>query len=146
MSGFGPMKKNLELLAKKEDSVDKITFTGRYSPEDSIQILSDHDIGIIPYEDIILNNRYSSPNKLFEYAMAGLAVVGSNVPFIASIVEENGMGAVLPGTDPESIADTLNSLSSDPEKLILSKKNARAAALESFSWEEQFEKNYPWKP
>ena len=125
---------------------DKITFTGSYSPEDSINILTVHDIGIIPYEDIVLNNLYSSPNKLFEYAMAGLAVVASNLPFIASVVKGNEMGALLPGTDPESIADTLNSLSSDPEKLMQYKKNARGAALESFSWEEQFENNYPWKP
>ncbi len=146
ISGFGPLKKSLELLVKKENISGKITFTGSYSPEDSINILTDHDIGIIPYEDIVLNNRYSSPNKLFEYAMAGLAVVASNLPFIASVVNGNEMGVLLPGTDPESIADTLNSLSADPEKLVQYKKNARRAAHESFSWEEQFENNYPWKP
>ncbi|HDY88155.1 MAG TPA: glycosyltransferase [bacterium] len=146
MSGYGPLKKSLELIAGKENISEKIIFTDRYKPEDSIKILGDHDIGIIPYEDIVLNNIYSSPNKLFEYAMAGLAVVASNLPFIAGVVKENNMGEILPGTDPESIAESLNTLISDHERLILYKKNARKAAVESFSWEKQFTENYPWKP
>ena len=146
MSGYGPLKKRLELIVEEEHISNKIFFTGRFSPEDSIKILRDHDIGIITYEDIIPNNIYSSPNKLFEYAMAGLALVTSNFPFLAQVIKEHDMGKLFEKITPESIAETLNSMISDTEQLKQYKKNARRAAEETFCWEEQFWENYPFKP
>lgn len=146
MSGYGPLKKRLELIVEEENISNKIFFTDRYNPEDSIKILRDHDIGIITYEDIIPNNIYSSPNKLFEYAMAGLALATSNFPFLAKVIKENDMGKLIEKITPESIAETLNSMISDTEQLKQYKKNARKTAEETFCWEEQFWENYPFKP
>ena len=52
------------------------------------------DLGVIPYHSIDLNNYYSSPNKLFEYAAAGLPFVSNDLPFLRWIIAEYGFGEV----------------------------------------------------
>jgi len=145
-SGYGPLEESLKLLVKSEGLTERIVFTGRYEPRDAIKILADHDIGVLPFRDVTLSIVYSSPNKLFDYAAAGLAIAASNFPFLTMTVRNNVMGELFERIDPCTIAETLNNLISDHELIKKYKKNAHNAAVESFSWEEQFEKNYPWKP
>ncbi|MFC1650378.1 glycosyltransferase family 4 protein [Candidatus Latescibacterota bacterium] len=146
MSGYGPLAERLEALARIEKLSDKVMFTGRYNPKESTAILSGHDIGIITFEGMIPNNMYSSPNKLFEYAMSGLAIAASDLPFLAGVIKKNEMGELFGEITPESIAETLNGMIADTERLKKFKINARAAGVEKFSWKDQFLKNYPWKP
>ncbi|MFC1490167.1 glycosyltransferase [Candidatus Latescibacterota bacterium] len=145
MSGYGPLAERLESLVRIENLTDKVTFAGRYNSAESTAILSEHDIGIITYEGMIPNNMFSSPNKLFEYAMSGLAVAASDLPFLAKVINENDMGALIGDITPESIAETLNAMIADSERLKTFKNNARAAGAEKFGWEDQFRENYPWK-
>lgn len=145
ISGYGPFEKKLKLLAEQDGLKNRVFFTGRYSQEETMRILVSHDIGVIPYQDVVMNNVYSSPNKLFNYAMAGMAIVTSEMPFLASTVREHGMGEVFSGSSPEDIALVLKSFVSNPVLLETCKENARRAAVEFFSWEKQFETNYPWK-
>ncbi|MDP2982844.1 MAG: glycosyltransferase family 4 protein [Candidatus Latescibacter sp.] len=145
LSGYGPIEGRLKLLAEREGLKDRVRFTGRYPQEETMPMLSSQDIGAIPYQDVVMNNVYSSPNKLFNYAMAGMAIVTSSMPFLASTVKEHNMGEVFTGSSPEDIARAIQSLVSDPVRLRACKENARRAAEEWFSWEKQFERNYPWK-
>lgn len=145
-SGYGPLEESLKLLVKSENLTDRVVFTGRYEPRDAIKILADHDIGVLPFRDVTLSIVYSSPNKLFDYAAAGLAIAASNLPFLTMTVRNNVMGELFKRIDPNTIAETLNNLISDHELLKKYKKNAQKVAAESFSWEDQFAKNYPWKP
>jgi glycosyltransferase involved in cell wall biosynthesis len=145
LSGYGPIEERLKLLAGREGLKDRVRFTGRYPQDETMPILSSQDIGVIPYQDVVMNNVYSSPNKLFNYAMAGMAIVTSGMPFLASTVKEHDMGEVFTGSSPEGIVRTIQSLVSDPERLRTCKENARRAAEEWFSWGKQFERNYPWK-
>ena len=75
-----------------------------------------------------------------------MAIAASNLPFLTKMVRNNVMGELFERIDPNTIAETLNNLISDHELLNKYKKNAQKVAAESFSWEEQFAKNYPWKP
>jgi len=51
-------------------------------------------IGIIPFRDDNLNHRHCLPNKLFEYAAAGVPVLSRALPDLAAIVQEHGIGEV----------------------------------------------------
>ncbi|MFA6471694.1 MAG: glycosyltransferase [Candidatus Latescibacterota bacterium] len=144
LSGYGPFEDRLKILAEQNGLADRVFFTGRYSQEETMGILVSHDIGVIPYQDVVMNNVFSSPNKLFNYAMAGMAIVTSEMPFLTSTVRAHGMGEVFSGSSPEDIARTLKSFISNPTLLKMCKENARKAAVEFFSWEKQFETNYPW--
>lgn len=144
-SGYGPLEEGLKNLAVELNLSQKIIFRGRYSPADAVEILTGYDIGIITYEDVVKNNLYSSPNKLFDYAMAGLAVVSSDLPFINAVLKENDFGEVYRDSVTGDLSKTLNGFTSSPAKLPKYKINARKAAENMFSWERQFEK-YPYNP
>ena len=146
LSGYGPLEKGLKLLAKAQGLTEKVVFAGRYEPEDAIPLLADHDIGVMTFRDVTLNMVYSSPNKFFDYAMAGLAVAASDLPFLSHTVKRYDMGKLFGKIEPESIAETLKSMISDKERLMKYKNNARKIAVETFCWEEQFRGNYPWRP
>jgi glycosyltransferase involved in cell wall biosynthesis len=47
------------------------------------------------------------PNKLFEYAAAGVPVLASEVSVIAETVRAHGLGAVAPASEPRAIAASL---------------------------------------
>jgi len=146
LAGYGPLEENLRRLAEKEGLGNKVSFTGRYRPDSVMSILAEHDIGVMPFKDVTLNLVYTSPNKYFDYAMAGLAVAASDLPFLRASVLEHDMGAIFSDVSPEGIAETLNALIADRDRLIRCRKNARDAALADLCWEEQFRRNYPWRP
>jgi len=145
LSGYGPLEESLERLAASLGLSDRVTFAGRYTPAETISILAGHDIGVMPFRDVTDNIRLSSPNKLFDYIMAGLAIASSDLPFIGRVVREHNAGKLFPDTTPGGIADTLNSMIRDRDGLLLFRQNARKAVDAGFSWEHQF-RNYPWRP
>lgn len=68
------------------------------------------DIGIVPLTNVDLNCYLGDTNKLFEYLMAKLAVVGSDFPEIRRVVLDNAtgpVGALFDPADPASIAAAL---------------------------------------
>jgi len=146
LSGYGPLEESLKLLTDAQGLSEKVIFTGRYYPGEVMSLLAKQDIGIHSSRDVTLNIHFASPNKFFDYAMAGLAVASSDLPFMTSKISNYGMGRIFKRIDPESIAKTLNEMIADTNLLKKYKKNARKAALDTFCWEEQFWKNYPWKP
>ncbi len=145
VAGDGPLLDRCRLLAVSEGLEDRVHFTGRYEPGDTLSIVREHDIGVLPFSTATLSITYSSPNKLFDYAMGGLAIASSDLPFMRTVIGECDMGALFPDNRPESIAEALREMIRDPERLRECKRNARRAAIERFSWEKQFGGNYPWK-
>jgi glycosyltransferase involved in cell wall biosynthesis len=67
-----------------------------------VQLSRSADCGLCLIEDISLSDRYCLPNKLFEYAFAGLPVLASRLPEIDRVVREFGLGMCC-NNDAESI-------------------------------------------
>jgi len=145
ISGYGPLVERLELLSATEGLSEKVHITGGYTPDEALSIITNHDIGVLPFNPVTLSIMYSSPNKLFDFAMGGLALAVNDLPFLKRVIMEHGMGRVFSRNEPESIAETLNNMIADTEKLREYRHNARKAAEEHFYWEKQFT-NYPWHP
>lgn len=61
------------------------------------------DIGLHLIQDTCLNHHLCLPNKLFEYIMAGLPVVASNVPEMRKVVEGARVGVCVDASDPPTI-------------------------------------------
>lgn len=145
LSGYGPLEESLRKLALSLGINDRVTFSGRYAPAETLSILDGHDIGVMPFRGVTDNIRLSSPNKLFDYTMAGLALAAGDLPFLKSVVLGHDTGLLFNEISPSGIAETLNAMTSDRESLARFRKNARRAAEDAFSWERQFA-HYPWKP
>ena len=68
-------------------------------------------LGAILYDDIGRSQHFCSPNKLWEYAAAGVPALASDLPEIARVVGRNRTGVLLKSNaSPAEIADVVNSL------------------------------------
>lgn len=64
------------------------------APAELLQWTAAADFGIAFIEDACLSYRYCLPNKLFEYLMAGLPVLVSNLDEMKRLTETEGIGVV----------------------------------------------------
>lgn len=104
---------------------------------DLVSAASEADVGVVPYVACSSCNYYASPNKLFEYMWAGLAVAVSNLPFLEKIVRDHDLGVVFDPTDPRHIAEQLNELVGNPPRLRACRENAARAARERYNWDHE---------
>ncbi len=118
---------------------DRVTVADPVSPEHLVQELAAFDVGIVIDRPVALNNALGFPNKLFEYLMAGLAVVVPNLRTMGAFVEREGVGLVFEAGRPESLAETLTRLAADRQQVLTFRERARAAALERYNAEMQGE-------
>jgi glycosyltransferase involved in cell wall biosynthesis len=93
------------------------------------------DAGLSLDRDTNLNHRFSLPNKLFDYIMAGIPVVASPLPEISDIVEKYGIGMIVMDHSPAEIARAINSILDEEHKSNRS-ENLKKAASE-LNWEKE---------
>ena len=85
-------------------------------------------------DQLCLNNQYCLPNKLFEYAMAGIPIVCSPMSEMSRLLLEYKIGALIDDASPISLRRSLtavNSMDRDSLRLHFDEFNRR------FNWEEQ---------
>jgi glycosyltransferase involved in cell wall biosynthesis len=98
------------------------------------------DIGLIPFLPSCLNHYWSTPNKLFEYMMAGLPMAGSDIPELQSFVGEKGLGRLFDPYSPSDIAQCLLELGRDRPLLEVMGRQSRRLAEEVYCWERESQK------
>ena len=84
--------------------------------------------------------RYCLPNKLFEYLMAGLPVLSSQLDAIAEVLERYEVGRVLPSLAPQDIGASINAMLVDADALARMRKNAQEATRTEFHWDNEKQK------
>src|SRR5690606_28259584 len=72
------------------------------------------DLLIALYDPRVPNNRYASPNKLFEAMLCGKPIVVNGGTSMTSIVPDSGCGMVVPYGDSESFREAILLLKGDP--------------------------------
>lgn len=95
------------------------------------------DVGYFVHIDTSPQRRFALPNKFFEYVLAGLALVVSDLPEMARLVREHDLGVLVPECEEESIARVINSL--DRESIDEMKRHSLAAAKE-LNWDAEKER------
>jgi len=103
----------------------RVRFEPPVSPRDVVPQAAKSDIGLCLLPDSSRHNRFALPNKLFEYLMAGIAVVTSPVPDMQGIIQRYECG-LLAAVEPQAIADAINGL--DRAAIDCMKRGALAAA------------------
>lgn len=131
--GYGPLE---GLIQEKAQQQNTVFFHPAVSPDVLLNYTSSADYGILFYEDTCLNHRYCSPNKIFEYLMAGLPVLTSNLFEMKRLVETEGVGIVAEENTVEGFRNAVEaSLVQDYDAI---QKNV-FAARKKYCWEEQEE-------
>jgi glycosyltransferase involved in cell wall biosynthesis len=134
--GDGDIMQRLKLLVAEEGLTDRVTFPGRIAMHDLFYLTIQADLGISLEEDLGLNYRYALPNKLFDYIQAGVPVLVSDLPEMATIVNQYGVGRTVSTTDPHVLAAGFNEMLAHSDDRVRWKANAIKAS-EELCWEKE---------
>jgi glycosyltransferase involved in cell wall biosynthesis len=117
--------RRLQSLAKMK-APGRVRFREPVSPTHITSAINEYDIGLFLLPPVNFSYTYALPNKLFEFIMAGLAVVVGPSPEMAQVCRDHGLGVVANGFRPQNIAQTLNGLSANQIDQL--KRNSLRAA------------------
>jgi glycosyltransferase involved in cell wall biosynthesis len=137
--GSGEIRDRLVNLVKMENLEDRVFFQGFIPTEQLISVTAQGDIGAVLFEPSSLNYAAALPNKFFEYIMAGVPVLCSNIKTLSWYVERFNLGLTVDPADIEAIRETIVNMISDRDRLGQWKANALRAALE-LNWEQEEKK------
>lgn len=135
--GYGALDVTLRQRTRELGVGDRVFFVPPVEMEDMVDSARGADVGIIPYLPSCLNNRYCTPNKIFEYMMAGMAVATSDLPVMRQIVCGEEVGDVFDPLDPRDIARALDGIVESPERLQAMKERALEAAAQRYNWDRE---------
>lgn len=136
LMGWGGLEEELRELISREGLAERVRIAAPVPPAEVIGYATGATVGVIPYEPIGLNNRYSTPNKLFDYMAAGLPVAASRLPELTRFVEGGDIGRTFTPGDPAALAEALNEILADPGRYEAMRKRARGAAGR-YTWERE---------
>lgn len=132
--GFGSWSDPQGRLA----AYDRLVVLPRVPYQELATYTASADMGILLYRNDCRNNYYCAPNKLFEYMMMGLPVIGPSFPGIVPIVEGGKAGRCVDPARPEQIAAAVNELARAPELRRQMKENGLRLTRERYNWETEF--------
>jgi len=129
--GYGPLE---ELVKNASKEYVNIYFHKAVSPDVLLEYTSSADFGISTIEDSCLSYRYCLPNKIFEYLMAEIPVIVSNLPEMKRVVKDNNIGVVAEDNNTKGLNEAI-------EEAVLLDQNELQKNIqrvkEIYNWEEQ---------
>jgi len=131
IAGYGPDE---EFLAPLFSSIKQVEYIGPISYREVIERTFRSSLILILYDPRVPNNRYASPNKLFEAMMAGKPVIVSGGTSMARIVGEEECGRIIGYDDSESLKRAIIQLRDDPSLRAKLGVNGRKAYLKKYNW------------
>lgn len=134
--GGGDVIDQLKQLVVDLQLDDKVRFLPKMAPAALRKLTRLADFGLTLDKPTNINYRYSLPNKLFDYIHAGIPVIASDLPEIRRIIEDYGIGVILPSVEPKVIADTMNRLVKGDPSVVQWKQHLTTAAAE-LTWEKE---------
>ena len=132
--GGGPLLERLKAAVQRGHLGDRVFFHPPVPYEQLLPITATADMGITMLEDICLNHRFALPNKLFEYLMAGLPVLGSDLPEISAVINRFSVGFTVDPSDRHELVRALNRIVERPYERAEWKENT-PLVFEKWDWE-----------
>ena len=130
IAGFGKDEHELLQLFSRSKNVKYI---GRISYEDVIRWSLKADLLFALYDTIVPNNKYASPNKLFEAMMCGKPILVNKGTAMAEIVSKENCGLVV-NYNKYEIKKAIELLKYDPTLCVKLGNNGRKAYEIKYDW------------
>jgi len=124
---------NLETEMKHNKLWSKVEYLGFINRDQISEVFNISKAGLVTLHPII-NYMDALPVKMFEYMMAGLPVISSNIPLWKNIVETNNCGIAVNPLKPKEISNAINYIMDNPEKAEKMGKNGQQAVKEKYNW------------
>ncbi len=137
ISPADPLADELLAAADRLGISRRVHVVPKVPPESVVPYIAEADVGVFPLA-LYPAGDLSLPNKLFEYLHAGVPMVVSDSPAMASFVREHGLGEAVPLADVAGWAAAIRRALDGPR---YRDDAARWQALkEDWSWERQAER------
>jgi len=121
---------------KRLDVENKVLMMGRVPYDELMLWTTSADLGLAFIEPVSLSYQFALPNKLFEYCMAGIPSLVSDLPAMRPVLQEYEIGKLVsPDVHPKELALHIRELLDKDEKVKFS-KNCKIAS-KYFNWEHQ---------
>ncbi len=138
LMGYGVLEPELWARAATPGLVGRMFVLPAVPPQDLHAWVACADVAVMPIQPSTLNHRLTTPNKLFEAMAAGVPVVASDLPGMASIVHQVGFGVLCDPTDAAAVGAAVRDvLDAGPERRASWREAAVAAARGTYNWETQ---------
>lgn len=134
--GGGDVIEDLKKRAQKPEITGKVIFFPKMPYEKLFEYTVHADVGLTLDKGTNINYSFSLPNKLFDYIMARVPVLASDLTEVKKIVTGYGIGEIIENHNPPHIAFKINEMLNANEKIELYKKNTERAASE-LCWEKE---------
>ena len=135
--GDGNLRESLEIKVRELNLSARVRFIGRVPLEELLSYTKEAYLGFQVLQNVNMNHYTASSNKLFEYIMMHIPVIGSDLPEIKRVIKEAEVGIVTDTSSPLKIAYAVNQLVNDPHLHAKFVKNCiRAKHIYNWSKEE----------
>lgn len=126
-------------LASGARYAGKVHVIDAVPPQELLEWTASSDVMVMAIQPSSENHEHTTPQKLWEAMAAGVAVVASDLPGMATVVRETGCGELCDGTSATSIADAIRRvLGDEPGHARTIGARGLAAAHDRYNWEAQF--------
>ncbi len=95
VAGDGDVLESMKTYAASLPWHDRVEFLGRVQPDRLRALTAQASLGLCLLEDLGLNYRYSLPNRIADFAQAGVPVLATDFPEIRHVIEEYGTGTLV---------------------------------------------------
>ena len=129
--GYGLLESRIQEKSKEQNV---IFFHPAVSPDVLLNYTSSADYGVSFIDDSSFSYRYCLPNKMFEYMMAGLPVLVSNLPEMKRFVQRECVGIV---SDENTVEGFRNSVQASLKQDYFRIQKNVFVARKRYCWEEQ---------
>lgn len=134
--GDGEYQTTVRETAQHEGVADRVYFCGKVPYDRLAQWTAAADAGLCFIEPITLSYSFALPNKLFEYCMAGIPSLVSDLPAMRHVTDRYPIGKVVsPDSTPEELAAAIRELFS--ADFLDRFHSVQASAARTYCWENQ---------
>ncbi len=107
--GSGGLQEQMQAEARRLNLLgSRVFFHPKVAQHELLACTAAADVGIIPYPHIDLNTYFCTPNKLFEFIVAGLPILANDSPELNRFVGGQGIGLNHPMRTPADIAAAID--------------------------------------
>ena len=107
IAGGGDLLEEMKAYAAQKPWKERIEFTGRLTPEELVPLTRQASVGLVMLEDMGLSYHFALPNRVGDFVAAGVPMVVSDLPEMASVVRRFNIGAVIDGSGAQSLAEAV---------------------------------------
>lgn len=129
--GYGEMVEIVKEAAAKHPN---IFFKPAVHPSIVLEYTSSADVGIAFTENVCLSYDYGLGNKLFEYLMAEIPCIVTNMKEMSNYVKKNGTGIVCEGSTADALIESVKSMEHFDFKGF---KDRVESVKREYCWEQQ---------